>query len=358
MVQSNDQSVAGALRQGVVSIHAARTSPRTIVIIALSLLAFICICAGIQSARMSSDTRSEQRHTKIIRDQDTLTNIKDMYKPLVHWQVDETRFTDRGLRKCIVKGAGEFADSDIGPLVEKYRTWRAFVFRDTDIKGEGLEKLGETPIEWLELEDTPLSDGGLEAIGKLHGLRHLSFDGCPDITPAGMKALTRLRNLNSLRLTYTQDADQFLRALVPIGSIEVLSLKGFPISQSTVNILSQMANLKQLDFKNVNLSPGAFDNLHNLKHLKLVGFFDQRKIDERTVDGLVATKLDGIRFKDSHLSREAVLKLAHAKGNPSISVVSTPVTEKTKDELIRLNPGIKIEFLDSLSQSTVDEHRH
>lgn len=92
-----------------------------------------------------------------------------------------------------------------------------------------------------------LSDGDLDAIAGLTGLRCLDLAGQP-FTDRGLNVLAKLRNLEMLNLTATQAGDETLALVATLPALKFLTVDASRITDAGMKHIGKMSQLELLSF--------------------------------------------------------------------------------------------------------------
>ncbi len=102
-----------------------------------------------------------------------------------------------------------------------------------------------TPF-WLELTGPDITDAGLKALSGLRTLSILSLNGASKITDVGVKELASLTSLTSLHLGNTQVTDSGLKELAPLGNLVALYLAETRVTDAGLETLVSLTKLEKL----------------------------------------------------------------------------------------------------------------
>ena len=111
--------------------------------------------------------------------------------------------------------------------------------KGTSVEGRGLERFRDlASVRVLDLQDSELTDAGLEVIGTLTGLTSLNLSGTK-VTAQGLTQLKGLKSLRVIDLSRTAIGDNGVRLLAEIPSLKSIRLSGVRCSPATVSQLKQ-----------------------------------------------------------------------------------------------------------------------
>jgi len=105
---------------------------------------------------------------------------------------------------------------------------------------------GLTCLQWLRLQDTKITDAGLEPLKALTGLRTLYFTDNGQVTDSGLAHLLSLTRLQTLWLTGPRVTDQGLASLRALKALDDLGLYDTQITDAGLVHLQHLEGLKFL----------------------------------------------------------------------------------------------------------------
>jgi hypothetical protein len=121
-----------------------------------------------------------------------------------------------------------FGDSQI-PALAATRSIATFDCYGFTSSGSSLDQLAPCrQLRALAFIDGRLTDDGLAKLAALSQVEHLTLNGNPALTDAGIAALARLKQLRTLRLGRTPITDAALARLVELRKLESLEVTGCP----------------------------------------------------------------------------------------------------------------------------------
>jgi len=133
---------------------------------------------------------------------------------------------------------------------------------DTQIGDAGVRHLAGLSLTRLILRRCPVTDAGLDSIGRIQFLEELSLSGAP-ITSAGIAQLKPLRQLTRLYLNDTAVDDSGLPDLAQLSSLEGLALRDTKVSDVQIGVLGQLPRLRILHLGGVNVSDMSLNQMVN-----------------------------------------------------------------------------------------------
>jgi hypothetical protein len=131
------------------------------------------------------------------------------------------------------------------------------------------------------LQETQVTDNGLQYVGQLKGLRILllgSIAGNSAISDAGLAHLNGLMSLQHLGLRYAPIEGAGLSHLAGLSKLESLSLEGTRIDDRSLSHLSRLTSLVELDVRNTRVTPEGVASLQESLPNCIIKF-DQAKGD-------------------------------------------------------------------------------
>ena len=136
------------------------------------------------------------------------------------------------------------------------------------------------------LEIDGLTDESLVFIGKIEGLRTLHL-GDAQITNAGLKHLTGLRNLEVLDLGWTKDVgDVGLPLLSKLPNLKILGLGGTKITDAGLPLLTSFKSLRELRIPATGITDQGLKALEACKGLETLQLGKKSKVTPAAIDRL------------------------------------------------------------------------
>jgi hypothetical protein len=158
--------------------------------------------------------------------------------------------------------------------------------RSNRITGEYLAPLtGLNRLEVLDLWDSSLSDGGMEAVASLRSLERLNI-GKTRLTPKGLARVGHLTNLTELNIA------------------------GLPVDTDAVRHIGKLTKLVALFTGGCQIPDADFAHLTGLRRLEILGLIDNFRVTNRAMTHLGRLKaLRAIRVKGTKLSNQAIKRV-------------------------------------------------
>lgn len=208
--------------------------------------------------------------------------------------------------------------------------------RRTDIGDKGLAKLRELrALETLYLDDTQVTDAGLEALEGMTRLAHLSLS-----TSAGSAAPARIGDAGAARLAG-------LRAL------QFLDLSGAAVGDEGVKAFSGMNLLYHLALSRTNVGD------EGVKTLAATGRYQRlhlhsTKVGDEGIRALAGYQLEELDVSKTRITPEGVKALAALPRLASLNVALNAAVGAESIEALRALPALQVLAVDE-SQFTPDQ---
>ncbi|MBW3541840.1 MAG: hypothetical protein KY476_16350, partial [Planctomycetes bacterium] len=106
----------------------------------------------------------------------------------------------------------------------------------------------------MGLEETEITDKGLQSLGQLGSLQSLDLDGCTGITDTGVGHLTALTVLEKLEMGATQVTGVGLAGFAQSKNLEWLRLDGSKVDDKGLAVISTLKSLRTLCLADLELS--------------------------------------------------------------------------------------------------------
>lgn len=125
---------------------------------------------------------------------------------------------------------------------------------DTGITNVGLEHIGTLKnLELLELTGARITDDGLAHLSNLKRLTWLAPCRCP-ITDDGADHIAQMTSLRELRLNDTKFTDEGIKKLAALKNLQLLELRDVPLTDEGMDALSALENLTWLDISETQIT--------------------------------------------------------------------------------------------------------
>lgn len=131
-----------------------------------------------------------------------------------------------------------------------------------------------------------LTNATLHSIGhSLHMLSTLEINGCPNLTPPGLEALSQLLNLQILDLSMCKNVGGGMQYIAQLPKLQQLGLGWcYTVNDCDVHSLAEGVcafTLKQLNLTSTSVTSECVDSLSSLEHLQSLSI-EQTHIEDRS----------------------------------------------------------------------------
>ena len=176
------------------------------------------------------------------------------------WFRAAVRDAEAGLTDTVdVEDRRNIGDSDVAAL-EGVPLWRLRLDQ-TGVTDAGMESVAKIPdLEVLSLSGTRVGDRGLGHLKQAQTLRHLTLDAMP-ITDAGLAHLTELPRLQALSLWKGFITDAGCRHLGQMSGLILLSLDETQVTDAGLRELYKLKNLRRISLWNTQVTDRGVANL-------------------------------------------------------------------------------------------------
>jgi hypothetical protein len=131
------------------------------------------------------------------------------------------------------------------------------------------------------LENTEVTDKGLEVLRKIPKLKSLNLRRSTAMTDAAMSILKDVPNLQYLSLLYNNITDDGLVELKGLTKLKLLDLRGCVlVTDVGLAHLAKLSNLERLKLRNPNVSDRGVEAIKGLSKLKGLGLEDSQVSDD------------------------------------------------------------------------------
>ena len=193
---------------------------------------------------------------------------------------------------------------------------KAHVYRKSDedpYDAAFIEHLGHIPsLESVKIVATKIQDSWLPPLLKLKNLKSLSMEGravelpgkpaLGDPSLERLKALTELKDLNSLELAYFGEAtDAGLEHLAGLTNLERFTFRGSPVKGHAFAKFKGWTKLKSINFHSNSLDDQGFGYVcQNFPNLEFIKLWHSKLLTDASAENLgKLTKLTGIEISAS-----------------------------------------------------------
>jgi hypothetical protein len=172
----------------------------------------------------------------------------------------------------------------------------------------------EGTTDRIQLESTRLSDDDLAELPGLENLRELLLDH-PDsrFTPAGIRQLIGLPNLEHLRIRGRGIDDEALAHLAKFDSLRILNVPFATFGDESLGHLKALTHLEQLRFGSPRVSDAGMPTLAELPSLKRLHLIDVRITDLGLRELARIEQLESLYLDGAIVSDESYEELFHTR---------------------------------------------
>ncbi len=250
-----------------ISSHSLLTAMAALPILILLIASYFQIASSTTKDKVDADTS----HTSsTLTHAETILIFRLKNEPMLE-SIDlaQQRITDEGMRG--------FANAHFIKQVSLVDCCSV-----TDI---GLKYLAGLHLTKLQLNDTRLSDLGMQTISQIPTLESLDLSET-DITNAGVYHLENLKHLKELHISWTSISGPALSHIAKLTALEELHLSGDPISAN----LSALANLnlRELRLRETGVSDKDMRILAQMPSLLALDLADNKGITDASMQYLAA----------------------------------------------------------------------
>jgi serine/threonine protein kinase len=264
--------------------------------------------------------------------------------------------------------------SDDGPAIAyvDFAVARAGEIDDDAIMRSGLHLLPQ--ISSLSLDETRITDRGVEYISQLESLRRLSLQDAP-ITDSSVPHFARLPRLSMLMVSRTELSSAGIAELVAQRRYDWLILDGLSLNAACADALAA-ANVGDLSLESTNVNDALVEHLVESKTLNRLSLsstpitdacapvlarsrvirsleLDNTRISDAGLQSLAAMpQLESVRLDGTRITDEGIASLATL---PNISTLELANTRITNESLKRLADCPKVMVLGLSNTSVSDE---
>jgi serine/threonine protein kinase len=229
-------------------------------------------------------------------------------------------------------------DEDLIAL-RKEKDVRALMIEQAHVTHKGLNYLIAQPLEELSLSGTPVDDKGMITIGKMSKLRtlNLSYYSAPE------SSLSHLRDLSLWHLTlrHSNLSNQALERISQIQSLETLDLSYSNISKSGIKVLSRLSNLSSLRIEGcekVWRELSALPQDFNLLDLSDCGLTD------KDMSFLSSMKIRKLYLDKNKVTLEGLKRLSSCKTLMFVSAKDCSINDRDVQYLRSIMPNCSVDI--------------
>ncbi|HEV3339105.1 MAG TPA: hypothetical protein VG125_02075 [Pirellulales bacterium] len=195
------------------------------------------------------------------------------------------------------------------------------------LSDRGMESIGRlTRLTRLTISGATITDEALRHLARLTRLKDLRIVRCP-ITGNELSYLARPDRLDQLDLRQTRLNDSGLENLRGMSRLRVLGLDRTHISDKGLSHLSGLTSLEYLGLGENNISDAGLPYIARLTHLKSLGLRDTRITDHGLDNLRQMAALEGLDINITSVGDDGLNRLLGLRSLKSVQLVSTCVTD-------------------------------
>jgi serine/threonine protein kinase len=273
-------------------------------VIALAVFAYLAVSSAMNK---QPQTSAVQPVVELSRQQAVETKIsQDDLRKMDGYQT--TKESDpEGTSAICLEGASR-TDRDLAQEVSKNPNTKSVIIDRADVTDEGIQILENLPLEELTLRRIKISDKGLKVVNSFPKLKKLCLASLSGITDRGLANLRSLNQLDGLDLSSNPDITDKGLSNLP-KSLEILTLRGDPISTTGCARIGELTKLTTLDLGNTLVANDDLKHLQKLSKLKFLGLAGTGISDPGIEHLLKINSLEQIILSRSHITNHALIAL-------------------------------------------------
>jgi Leucine-rich repeat (LRR) protein len=219
--------------------------------------------------------------------------------------VESSRTSEGARRRFYIRAPQDIPEEDF-----TFESIRLIRKTDNPLTDSDLETLGLiTELRSLFIGDAGITDEGLRQILHLGSLRHLSLSNCGGITDECLEHLVKLP-LSILEIENTRITDQGLEHLGRLTSLNILNLKNVNITDQGLPHLESLSKLTSLTIEGSSITDDGLRTIGNFSSLISLNVGGNPAISDRGLGHLHGlAKLEGISLSGTKISADGVLAL-------------------------------------------------
>lgn len=177
----------------------------------------------------------------------------------------------------------------------------------------GLENLRHVPLlTHLYLDDTHLTDSGLQHLALVPQLKRLSLDGPTDISDDGLSVLQHLPELESFFCTGLVVHGEGLKSLAAATNLKELSFAGPGVNDEWLRAVTSLQNVEWLQCNRTEITGSGLKWIENWSKVKKA-YLNSNRIDDAGVEHLAKLyRLEDLDVINNRLSDVGIKSLREA----------------------------------------------
>ena len=220
-------------------------------------------------------------------------------------------------------------------------------FRGTDVSDDDLLMIASLPsIRVVRISGknakADITDVGIAALANLTKLKVLALDYLP-ISESNIQTLSPLRQLRELLLAKTDVNDAALKLIAGFPELTKLRIAGTPITDAGFGHLNQLSKLRSLDVSECQaLSDASTDTIVQMKNLTDLNLWRVPITDAGLQSIVNLPNLRSLNLDNTEITDEGLALIANLTDLTFLHLGSTRITD---DGLMQLRPLAQLERL-------------
>lgn len=228
--------------------------------------------------------------------------------------------------------------------IEKMKKLQFLHMQGCEVSDDALAKIEKLPLIHLGLSKTATTVEGVKHIAKIKTLQILELHNARNIDAAALRPLKELPALNLLHVSIMDKNEEFFKTLGEFKNLVVV-LHGSEVAQVGSNISLKNLSLLQnpgIGFIGVKVTKPHIVAMKNLKHLKMLEFWDAKITDEVLAEIANSLPLEGIAIIAEPISEKGVESLARLKTLKDIRLEGCNISSLAMAKLRKALPHTNI----------------
>ncbi len=205
--------------------------------------------------------------------------------------------------------------------------WRSLERLDLNssyVTDNGLKVLDSLNLRELNLESVHITDAGLRNVSRQRELRRLGLH-CLAITDKGLESLPNLAKLEDLDLSFTGLSDGSIESIKLLTSIRKLDLSYTDVTDRGIEKLTNLKQLRELNVKCTLVKTPPATLLRDNRELKIIGLPTKEELANMDDPEVVsAFSQIGVSIEKDGNRNVVTIDAANLKGDPSRMFLSIP----------------------------------
>lgn len=284
-----------------------------------SLLALVGVAGliWIIASQLDSSTPSNSTATKTADENEKKLEGGELLAPVLPLDADHfVRRDYNGIKYFI--SSGSLKDIDIKELAGQKDVDGVYILSE-NVTGEGLDALASVDLKNLDVNNTPLSEKGFEAISKIKSLKNLAL-GDLDISESQMELITKIPGLEKLDLANSRPSEAAIAQIGMFPKLETLILSNVQTTKpADLAKLAGTTGLKELNLGYIKFGSQDLAPIQSLKGLNKISFVGA-DIDDRALQHIVNLPLITVALDRTNVTPGGLQLLANVQSLKHLSV--------------------------------------